>query len=614
MTAHDPAATQRRREVISEPRCEFSPAMSLPWLLRDRAGADPERIFAERRVDAGPFTPVTLGRLRSDVDAVAKGLIERGIEPGDSVGILAATRYEWTVLDFAILSAGGVVVPLYHTSSADQIEWICTDSDVRLLVAENEELAGKARALVGRTGLREVLVIDDGALDDLASGGTQVTDADLDARVAGTAFDGLSSIVYTSGTTGRPKGVELTHGNLVSHVMNGPADPSLAPVVLAPGSRTLLFLPLCHVFGRFAQMLCLSTGVVLGYAPDTKNLVKDLQEFHPTWLIVVPRVFETMYNRADATAGTGLAKRVFRWAAQSAIAYSRALERPTGPSLVLRLRRDLANRLVLHRLHDAMGGQVRYAISGGAALSTRLAHFFRGIGVLVMEGYGATETTAPATVNRPDRIRIGSIGTPYAGCSIAVDEHDEILVSGPNVFRGYHGNPEATAEALRDGWFVTGDLGSIDEDGTVWITGRKKEIIVTAGGKNVQPAVLENALSSHPLIGSVVVVGEGKPFIGALIALDETMLPSWMDNHGLTFSTAEQARREPAIRASLQQAIDRANEKVSRAESIRSFAIIPRSLTEHEGEISASSKVIRPVVLRHFADSMREIYGDQPTE
>lgn len=590
---------------------------SLNTLLLDRLAADADSVFGEHRV-GDAFEPITVRQLVDDVRATAKGLSATGLGRGDAIGIMGRTRYEWTVLDLAALALGAVVVPVYHTSSLEQVRWMVTDAGIRLLVVEDAQLSQLVHPLLDETGLERVLVIDDGAVAELREAGAAsgLDDAAIDAGARAVRLDDLATICYTSGTTGRPKGVELTHGNLVSHVVNGVDDEGLGFVVRPDATgeqkRTLLFLPLSHSYGRFVQFLALHSGTVLGYAPDTKEIVADLQAFRPTWLVAVPRVFETIYNKADAKAGSGVALRLFRWAVNAAQAYSKALDAPNGPTALQRWRLAVADRLVLAKLRAVMGGRVAFAISGGAALSNRHAHFFRGLGVTLMEGYGATETTAPASVNRPGHIQIGSAGAPYPGTSIRIADDGEVQISGASVFRGYHGNAEATAASFtEDGWFTTGDLGHLDAHGYLHISGRKKEIIVTAGGKNVQPAVLENALRAHPLIGEIMVVGEGKPFIGALIALDEVMLPTWLRNNGGSELTLEQARSDARVRESLQRAIDLANAQVSRAESIRKFTIVRRAFSEDHGEISASTKVIRRVVLANFPDAMAELYGSE---
>lgn len=601
---------------------ELSEQHSLLTMLQDRADRGGDSILAERR-DGTAFVPVTVDKFVATVDAVAKGLVALGIKPGDAVGIMAPTRYEWTVLDFATLRVAGLVVPVYHTSSRTQVEWMVSDSQVRFLFVEGAEQAQLVEPLLDSTCLEKVFVIDaesdaDGALEQLREAGraANISDAQLAELSTSVRYDTVATVCYTSGTTGRPKGAELTHGNLLAHCYHGVADPGLRHVVTPDENgvqkRTLLFLPPSHSYGRFAQMLCVHSGSVMGYAPSTARLVEDLQEFKPTWLIAVPRVFEKVYNAADARAGSGLKLRIFRWAARVAQTYSMALDTAAGPSLKQRWRLRVADRLVFGQLRAVMGGALEVAISGGAALATRHGHFFRGIGVTVMEGYGATETTAPASVNRPGKIKIGTVGAPYPGTNLRISAEGEVQVKGTGVFRGYRNNPEATAAAFTDdGWYRTGDLGSIDDDGYLKISGRSKEIIVTAGGKNVQPAVLEGALRSHPLIGEVMVVGEGKPFIGALVALDKQMLASWLRNHGedSSLSIAE-ASQNPAVRASIERAIELANEKVSRAESIRKFVIVHREFDERRGEVSASTKLIRRVVLEHFADEMRELYGE----
>jgi long-chain acyl-CoA synthetase len=599
---------QELREASTPAQGRITPDMSIPGLLRGRAAREPGSTFAERKTADGRFEPVTGAEFERDVLWAARGLAALGVLPGDRVGIMGATRYEWSVLDFAVLYAGAVSVPIYLTSSAEQVRWIVQDAGLKVIVAETAAMAAKARPLVGQDELQLVLVLEEGALQQLAASGAPVLEAVLVRRAEAVRLDDLATIVYTSGTTGRPKGVELTHGNFVEHIINGVDDPHLGPVVSGQQTRTLLFLPLSHVFGRFIAFLCVYSGTVLGYAPDTKSLVADLQAFRPTWLLAVPRVFETFYNTADTMAGQGLKQKLFRWAAGVAQRYSRSLD-SGRPSLLLRAQRALADRLVFRRIRAVMGGQVTYAISGGAPLAVWLGHFFRGLGVTVMEGYGLTELSAPTAVNRPGLIKIGSVGAPYPGTAVRIAEDGEILVQGPNVFRGYRHDPERTAEAFQDGWFLTGDYGRLDEDGYLHITGRKKEIIVTAGGKNVQPAALENTLRAHPIISEVVVIGDNRPFIAALIALDPAMLPGWLRSKGLPEMGLDEAGRHPAVREELDKAVAEANAAVSRAESIRTYALLPRPLSEEEGELSASLKVRRPVVLEHFAEHISSIYG-----
>ncbi|ASR54207.1 long-chain fatty acid--CoA ligase [Cellulomonas sp. PSBB021] len=583
---------------------------SIPGMLAQRLARDPDGTFAERSSGLGSaWTPVTVRGFVAEVTAVAKGLVARGIAPGDRVGIMSRTRYEWTVLDFAVWSAGAVGVPVYETDSAEQVRWICADAGIRLLVAETEAHAAVVESVRDDLpGLREVLVIDAGALEQLVVSGHDVPDAEIERRSALAGRDDLATVIYTSGTTGRPKGVELTHGNFVAVCLLGIDD--LGEVYAQPHSRTLLFLPLAHVFARFIQVLCVPSGAVLGHTPDTRNLLPDLASFRPTFLLAVPRVFEKVYNSAEQKAGSGAALRVFRWAAKVAIQYSRALDTPAGPGAALRTQHRLAGRLVHAKLRAALGGHVEWAISGGAPLGDRLGHFFRGIGVRVLEGYGLTETTAPTAVNLPRLTKVGTVGPAFPGTQVRVDEAGEIWVAGPHVFRGYRHDEEATKAALVDGWFRTGDLGSLDEDGYLRITGRSKEIIVTAGGKNVAPAVLEDRLRGHPIVSQVVVVGDQRPFIGALVTLDAEMLPGWLANHGLPAMDVVTAGEHPAVLEALDRAVARANEAVSRAESIRKIAVLPTDLTEANGYLTPSLKVKRTRVLADFAPQIEELYTD----
>ncbi|MFI2752809.1 AMP-dependent synthetase/ligase [Cellulomonas sp. P22] len=590
---------------------DVDPSWSINTLLARRVATAPHGTLIERSSGlGGTWTPLTAAAFAAEVTAAAKGLVARGVEPGDRVAIMSRTRYEWTLADFAIWAAGAVGVPVYETSSVEQVRWILSDAGVRLAIVETAAHASvteQARSELPE--LTDVLVIDEGDLTALAASGADVTDAEIARRSAIATGADLATIIYTSGTTGRPKGVELTHGNFVSLTLF--AVDSLHEICAVPGARTLLFMPLAHVFARFIGVLTIASGAVLGHTPDTRSLLADLGTFHPTFILAVPRVFEKVYSSAEQKAGAGAKLKLFRWAAKVAITSSRASDTPGGPSLVLRAEMAVADALVHRKLRAALGNKVQYAISGGAPLGERLGHFYRGIGVRVLEGYGLTETTAPTSVNMPALTKIGTVGPPFPGTGMRVDDDGNIFVTGPHVFRGYHNNPEATAEVLVDGWFSTGDLGTLDADGYLKITGRSKEIIVTAGGKNVAPAVLEDRFRGHPLVSQVVVVGDGRPFIGALVTLDAEMLPGWLVAHGLPPMDVVTASTHPTVVAALDRAADRANEAVSRAESIRKVHILPLDFTEANGYLTPSLKVKRALVLTDFADVIDELYVDR---
>ena len=596
------------REAASPSLITFDPAMSIPRLLADRVASEPGSTYVERKAGLGAtWTPMSVQAFSNEVTAVAKGMVALGIEPGDRVSIMSRTRYEWTLLDFAVWAAGAVPVPVYETSSADQVQWILSDSGVRLALVEttaHATLTESVRAQLPDLG--KVLVIDDGGIQALIEAGSRVDDAEIERRSQLATADDLATVIYTSGTTGRPKGAELTHGNFVTLALEGAVG--LYDVVSAPGCRALLFMPLAHVFARYIEVLCLASGAALGHTPDTKNLLADLGTFKPTFILSVPRVFEKVYNSSEQKAGGGTKLKLFRWAAKTAIVYSRALDTPEGPSAALKAQHALADRLVLHKLRNALGGHAKYAVSGGAPLGERLGHFYRGVGLRVLEGYGLTETTAPCSVNMPEKIKIGTVGPPFPGSAIRIADDGEIQVSSAAVFRGYRNNPEATAEAFDDGWFRTGDLGTLDDDGYLTITGRKKEIIVTAGGKNVAPAMLEDRLRGHPLVSQVVVVGDDKPFIGALVTLDAEMLPGWLAGHGLPPMDVNGASRSHAVLAALDRAVERANEAVSRAESIRKIRVLTTDFTVENDYLTPSLKVKRAKVLADFADEVEALY------
>jgi long-chain acyl-CoA synthetase len=570
-------------------------------MVVDNAREVPDLVSFGRRLPDGEWVDVTAERFAAEVTAAARGLIASGVRTGDRVALMSATRYEWTVLDYAIWSAGAVCVPVYETSSAEQVDWILADSGAVSALVETDAHV----ELVKASGSAPDLLWTFDRLDELAAAGAGVTDAEAEQRRTAVRADDLATIVYTSGTTGRPKGCMLTHRNLLADVKA--ANKALAPVYDADGS-TLLFLPLAHVFGRVIEIGSVLQRSKLGHTADVRRLPADLQAFRPTFLLAVPRVFEKVYNTARQTAYAAGRKRVFDAAEATAIAYSRALQ-AGRVSPALRLRHALFDKLVYGRIRAALGGRCTAAISGGAALGERLGHFFRGAGITVYEGYGLTETSAGATVNLADAIRVGSVGRPVPGTAVKIADDGEILLRGPNVFGGYWRNQDATGEVFDDGWFRTGDLGSLDDDGYLSVTGRKKEIIVTANGKNVAPAVLEDRLRAHPLVGQCMVVGDRQPFVGALVTVDEEAWPGWLAAHGRPAdATVASLRDDPELRASIQEAVDDANEAGSRAESIREVRILPADFTVAGGELTPSLKVRRSEVLKRYADELAAIY------
>jgi long-chain acyl-CoA synthetase len=595
------------KDNVVAPLAPVTTEGSLAQLPRRNATEAPNETAFSIKRPSGGWGQVSWTQFADDVDAVARGLVAAGVQPGDRVALMCRTRYEWTLVDFAGWAAGAAVVPVYETSSAEQVQWILSDSGARFVVVETPAHASVVEQVrADLPDLTDVLVIDDGALDVLRERGRDVAQSDLDARRDGLDRASVATIIYTSGTTGRPKGCELTHGNFLDLAEN--AIGKLGQVVLTDNASTLLFLPLAHVFARFIEVLCVAGKARMGHSSDIKTLLDDFAGFQPTFVLAVPRVFEKIYNSAEAkAAGEGKGK-IFLRAATVAIAYSEALD-DGGPSLSLRLQHAVFDRLVYGKLRAAMGGKVRYAVSGGAPLGTRLGHFYRGIGVLILEGYGLTETTAPVAVNTPDKVKIGTVGYPLPGCGIRIAEDGEVLLKGVGVFTSYHNNPQATQEAIVDGWFRTGDVGELDDDGYLRITGRKKEILVTAGGKNVAPAVLEDRLRAHPLVSQCIVVGDQKPFVGVLITLDEEMWPGWAKTHGLEDVTIDQARTHPKVLEALQAAVDRANQAVSRAESIRKFAVLPGDFTESNGYLTPSLKLKRAVVMKDFAEDVDKLYA-----
>lgn len=574
-------------------------------LLRERAAENPDRTYCEYKLKSGEWVPVTVAAFREQVLAVAKGIVASGVKPGDCVGLQASTRYEWALFDFAIMAAGAMTVPIYPSSSAQQLEWIVADAGLTMLIVETAKNRTVAETVAN---VPQILMIDgdDAAVDMLLAAGTATSDGELADRTAHQRLDDIASVVYTSGTTGHPKGVELTHRNLVGHALNNAAYPDLHEVT-KPGNRLLLFLPLAHVLARHLEILALASGMTIGFAPSPATLPSDLKTFKPHWMIAVPRVLEAFYNTAEARAGGGVKHKLFTWAAEvSRVAAAARQESHFGPILTVKL--ALADRLVLHKIRDAMGGQMRFIVCGGARLSPKFGYFYTGLGVSVLEGYGLTESSAPTTCNPQFAYRIGTVGKPLPGSSVRIADDGEVLLKGPNIFAGYRHAPELTAEAFVDGWFATGDLGSLDADGFLTLTGRKKEIIVLDAGKNVQPAGLEDAIRTDAMVQEVVVIGDGQAFVAALIALDEPMLRHWLSQRGLPAMTVGEAGAHPDVLAHLKELVNRANATVTKVESIRKFKVLPRSLTEAEGEFSASMKVRRKVVIEHFADLVNEIY------
>ncbi|MEV0426820.1 AMP-dependent synthetase/ligase [Micromonospora sp. NPDC050495] len=597
------------REFSVPPIVTVGDAANLTDPVWDNAEVAPDAVqFARRAGDGGAWTDVTCRQFRDEVVAVARGLVAAGVNPGDRVALMSRTRYEWTLLDYAIWAAGGVTVPIYETSSAEQAAWILADSGAVAVVVETTGHATLVAGIRDRLpALREVWQIELGAVDQLVTAGDAVDPADIEVRRSTLRADDIATIIYTSGTTGRPKGCVLTHRNMYADIAN--AVPVL-PNLFRPGASTLLFLPLAHAFARLIQIGVVQARATMAHCADTKNLVDELQEFRPTFVLSVPRVFEKVYNGARQKAEADGKGGIFDRAEKVAIAYSEALETADGPSVGLRAQRAVFDRLVYRKLRAAMGGRCRDAISGGAPLGARLGHFFRGIGVTICEGYGLTETSPAAAANLPTATRIGTVGRPLPGVTIRIDDDGEILISGEIIFRGYWHNEAATAEAISaDGWFRTGDLGELDEDGYLRITGRKKEIIVTAGGKNVAPAVLEDQVRAHPLISQCVVVGDRQPFIAALVTIDEEALPKWLAGHGRPETTdVAGLRDDEALRAEIQDAIDRANQSVSKAEAIKVFRILPQDFTEATGELTPSLKVKRQVVHKTYAAEIADIY------
>ena len=595
------------RELSVPPTATVGPDDALTDMVAVNAAEHGDDVGLRRQRD-GRWVDVTHAQFAAEVREVAKGLVAGGVRAGDRVGLLAKTRYEWTVCDFAIWTAGAVVVPVYETSSPDQVAWILADSGARAIIVETPEHAVTVESVREQAPeLGPVWVLDEDGVGVLSAAGTDVPDSELAARRETLHADSLATLIYTSGTTGRPKGCELTHGNFLFEIDNGM---TLLDRFLNQQGSVLLFIPLAHVLARVVQVGAIRTRTVIGHTADVSNLVSDLGAFRPTFVLAVPRVFEKVYNSAKQKADEGGKGRVFDRAAQVAIAWSRAQD-TGGPGVGLRLQHALFDRLVYGKLRDALGGRCAGAISGGAPLGNRLGHFFRGIGVTVFEGYGLTETTAAASVNHDDALRIGTVGRPLPGVDAAIADDGEVLLRGGIVMRGYWRNEAATAEAIdAQGWFHTGDLGELDAEGFLAITGRKKEILVTAGGKNVAPAVLEDRLRAHRLVSQCIVVGDQRPFIAALITLDPEALPAWLRSQGKPEDTTpDQLREDPALLAEMDSAVAEANRAVSQAEAIKKFRVLGTDFTEANGTLTPSLKLKRQVVMKEFGEEVEQLYA-----
>lgn len=580
-------------------------------MVYDHERDDPDHPIYQRLID-GVWTDVTCAEVARQIRSAALGLIAMGVQAGDRVSIFSATRYEWPIIDLAILSVGAVTVPIYETSSAEQVRWVLQDSGAVLAFAETDAHASIVTELTGELpDLRRVLHIDGSgpkALDQLAEEGQSVEPAELTARQEALRSDDPATLIYTSGTTGRPKGCQLTHSNLLYEIRG---VQEALPTLMSKGQRLLLFLPMAHVLARAVGLCAFANMGTTGFTSDIKNLLPLFAEFKPTLVVSVPRVFEKVYNTAEQNAIDDGKGAIFHAAAKTAIDWSRALDHGK-PGPWLRAKHAVFDRLVYQKLRNALGGNCSAAVSGGAPLGARLGHFYRGVGVTIYEGYGLTETSAAIAVNQIDKMKIGTVGSLLPGNSLKIAEDKELLVRGGVVFNGYWQNEKATEEAFTDGWFHTGDLGSVDEDGFLTITGRKKELIVTAGGKNVAPAVLEDQLRSHPLISQAMVVGDNKPFIGALITIDPEAFEGWKHRHGKAAdASVGDLKTDPDLLSEVEHAVKEANQLVSNAEAIKKFRILPVDFTEDTGELTPTMKVKRNVVAEKFASDIEAIYSKE---
>ena len=577
---------------------------NLTNLIAERAWFEPDRITMSRPLGDG-WQPLTSRQVEEEIRATAKGLVAAGIQIGDRVAIMARTRYEWTILDFAIWYAGGCVVPIYDTSSAEQVDWILNDSGAVGLIVETPALRETVTSVLP-AHTRRIWVMTEDVLAQLRADGIGISDDEIERRRNSLLPETLATLIYTSGTTGRPKGVQLTHGNFLSECGN--VVEAASDLFLKPGGSSLLFLPVAHVFGRMVQIGAIHAGLHLAHCSDpVGRLQPDLASFKPTFVLAVPRIFEKIYNGAEARAdGAGKGK-IFRKAAEVAIAYSEAQDK-RGFNPLLTLKHALFDKLVYSKIRLAMGGSVEAAISGGAPLGKRLGHFYRGAGITILEGYGLTETTAGATLNVTQNLRVGSVGRPIPGTSIKIADDGEVLIKGAIVMRGYWQNDAANQEVFDGQWFRSGDLGKLDDEGFLYITGRKKELIVTAGGKNVAPAVLEDRLRAHPLVSQCMVVGDNQPFIASLITIDADMLKGWIASNNKTGATIETLVNDPDLHAVIQTAVDEANKAVSKAESIRKFTILAKDFSIANGEMTAKLSLKRHVIAEHYAAEITALF------
>ncbi len=607
------------REASTELLVEADPNTNVTDLLLERCHKDPfGNLYAHQT--ANGWLNVSAARFLADVTALAKGLIAGGLNPGDPVAVLSRSSFEWTLVDFAIWMAGGVTVPIYETSSASQIEWILADSGARRIFVEDSGKADLVHALVensavlGEDPVTIIRMEHDGDAPNLTSVsavGIGVMDNELERQRSAANLSSVASIVYTSGTTGKPKGCEITHGNFVLVARN--VIPFLPELLMQQGARTLMFLPLAHVLARAVQVVCLTAGITLGHSAGASGLMADLGSFKPTFLLAVPRIFEKVYAGANHKAAMSGKSALFTAASATAVQYSTAVDlaargKGAGPGWLLSMKHSTFNKLLYPKVRELFGGDVGYTVSGASPLSLRDNHFFHGAGVPVLEGYGLTETTAPCTVNTPSMSRIGTVGIPLPGTTIRVAQDGEVLVKGIGVFNGYHNDGEATQAAFVDGFFRTGDLGELDADGFLTITGRKKDLLVTAGGKNVAPAPLEEKLREHPLVGQAVVVGDGRPFVAALLGLDPDGLADWCAENKLGPLSPEEAAGEDRVKAAVQSAVDEANKLVSAAESIKKFAFITEDLSVESGHLTPSLKLKRAAVLTDFSAAVEKLY------